>query len=333
MIISTLFFIASGSGGHIIPAQEYGKKEALANQSSLFFFTGNNRLEQQLIPDAENVMHFPSLAFPGKKIWRYPTFIYRFISIFFRSFFLFLKTPEEKKVFTTGGILSIPICFAAFLMRIPIHLIELNAISGKTTRFLAPLSTEILTVFDIKKNDPRYKRIYYPLRSFTIDKTIRATKDPNKITLALFGGSQGSEELNTFFLEWLEQKPEIFSQIKVYHLYGNDKSIDFKAWYQTHQIDAEVAAWSERPENIYALADLVFSRGGSGTLHELLYFKKKTVILPLRSVADDHQYQNALQLAQQYPDLFFVVDHNKKEEKSKQCERFITNAMNLLSIR
>ncbi len=331
MIVSTLFFIASGSGGHIIPAQEYGKKEALVSQSSLFFLTGNNNLEKQLIPDAENVMRFPSLALPGKKIWVYPTFIYRFISIFIKSFFLFLKTPEEKKVFTTGGILSIPICLAAYCMRMPIHLIELNGVPGKTTRFLAPLATEILTVFDLKKDAPRYKIIDYPLRSFNIDTRMLATKEPNKITLAVFGGSQGSRELNTFFLDWLEQRPKLVSKITVYHLYGNDQSIDFKRWYQTRQIDAEVSAWSEHPEKIYALADLVFSRGGSGTLHELLYFKKKTVILPLRSVADDHQFQNAMQLAQKYPNLFFVIDQKKYDKLNPQLDIFTAAAMDLLS--
>jgi UDP-N-acetylglucosamine--N-acetylmuramyl-(pentapeptide) pyrophosphoryl-undecaprenol N-acetylglucosamine transferase len=331
MILSTLFFIASGSGGHIIPAQEYGKKEALTRQSSLFFLTGNNRLEQQLIPDTTNVMRFPSLALPGKKIWRYPLFIYHFISIFFKSFFLFLKTPQEKKVFTTGGILSIPICLAAYCLRIPIHLIELNAVAGKTTRFLSPLATEILTVFDLNKDDPRYKIIDYPVRRFIIDTTKLGAKKPHTITLALFGGSQGSQKLNAFFLDWLEKRPELFSKIKVYHYYGSDQSIDFKAWYQAHQIDAEVAAWSEHPENIYALSDLVFSRGGSGTLHELLSFKRKTVILPLRSVADDHQFQNALQLAQKYPDLFFVIDQKNNKKLINKFDTFTMAAMKISS--
>jgi UDP-N-acetylglucosamine:LPS N-acetylglucosamine transferase len=117
----------------------------------------------------------------------------------------------------------------------------------------------------------------------------------------------------------------------VYHYYGSDQSIDFKAWYQAHQIDAEVAAWSEHPENIYALSDLVFSRGGSGTLHELLSFKRKTVILPLRSVADDHQFQNALQLAQKYPDLFFVIDQKNNKKLINKFDTFTMAAMKISS--
>ncbi len=331
MILSTLFFIASGSGGHIIPAQEYSKKVTRDTNCSLFFLTGNNRLEQQLILDTENIMRFSSLTLPGKKIWRYPLFIYHFMSIFIKSIFLFFKTSGDKKVFTTGGILSIPICLAAYLMRMPIHLIELNSIPGKTTRFLAPFATQILTVFDLKKNDPRYTIIDYPLRSFNVDKKMFTIKESHKIILALFGGSQGSQELNIFFLTWLEERPELFLKIKVYHFYGNDQSIDFKTWYQTRQINAEVAPWSEHPENIYALSDLVFSRGGSGTLHELLYFKKKTVILPLRSVADDHQYQNALQLAQKYPDLFFVIDQKKDVQMINRLDTFTGQAMDFLS--
>ncbi|PCI73852.1 hypothetical protein COB28_03190 [Candidatus Dependentiae bacterium] len=301
----TTFFIASGSGGHILPAQTYAKKQEFsANQ--IFFLTGGNSLERRLIPDGPDCIRYRSIQMPGKKIWKYPIFFYNTIFIFFKSLFLFKQTAGEKEIFTTGGILSIPIMLAAWMLRLKITLIELNAVPGKTTRFLSPLAQQVLTVFDLKTDDPRYKVIEYPLRIFKKANTF-IKKESTSFTIALFGGSQGSRELNKFFLQWLEKNRYLFPSLIVYHFYGNDKHINFKQWYSDRKIRAETASWCNKPEEVYAVADLVFSRGGSGALHELLHFQKKTVILPLRSVADDHQYLNAKSMQKKDPHLFYLV--------------------------
>lgn len=51
----------------------------------------------------------------------------------------FYQTKPDV-LFSTGGIIALPTCLAAYLMNIPIHFYELNVIPGKAIKTLAPIA-------------------------------------------------------------------------------------------------------------------------------------------------------------------------------------------------
>ena len=53
----------------------------------------------------------------------------------------------------------------------------------------------------------------------------------------------------------------------------------------------------EEIPHLYALADLVVTRAGAGTLSELSLLSKAAIVVPLTGVAHDHQLKNAELLA------------------------------------
>jgi UDP-N-acetylglucosamine--N-acetylmuramyl-(pentapeptide) pyrophosphoryl-undecaprenol N-acetylglucosamine transferase len=316
---SKVYIVATGSGGHIIPAQSIAREiKANNQQTEIVWCTGNRTIEQQLISsDAKDqVWRFDYEAVPGRTWLRYPRFFLSNFSIFFSAVIHFFYKRKTAAIISTGGLLSIPLCLAAWSVGMPVILVELNAIPGKTIKFLFPFATKIWTVFELPhvvKYQDKIEVIEYPLRQFSTkelpEELFKNLTKPS-ICIALFGGSQGSEDLNTQFLAWLLKNKERADQLYIFHFYGNDKRIDFKKWYQEHRFHGMVEPWTDTPEMIYKKADIVISRGGSGALHELLYFQKRTFIYPLRSIADDHQYLNAKEMEKKAKSLFSVIEGN-----------------------
>lgn len=317
----SLCIIAAGSGGHILPAQQLAQQWKLTHRhASLIWCTGTSALERQLVTEKDNetVTHFELSKFPGTLVWRYPKFIWQLLVCFLQSFSL-LRTDKKgqkiEKVITTGGLLSIPICLTAWMLGIPFELIELNAIPGKATRFLASKADKINVVFgSTHKYFPSriVEKIKYPLR-FSHTDILPQTEQSIKKTIALLGGSQGSQQLNTLLLDWLEQHPETWKNLRVLHYFGADTTRDFGAWYHVRGIEHIAQPFCTTMPQAYAEADLVISRAGSGALHELLFFNKKSIIVPLQNIADGHQVVNATEMAQQYPELFTVIVGNKQK--------------------
>src|SRR5436190_12291376 len=117
--------VAGKSGGHIIPCitlaqQHYPHYHTL-------FFTTNAPLDctiiQQQIPDAQ---HVPlPLGISYAKWWRalFPL-AWGFIISWCKSFCI-LRKQKPECVLTTGGLVALPVCVAAYFLRIPVYVYEL----------------------------------------------------------------------------------------------------------------------------------------------------------------------------------------------------------------
>ena len=117
-----------------------------------------------------------------------------------------LREQKIEKIVSTGGITALPICIAATLLGIPVHLFELNATPGSAIKSLSMFATSVQYCFKSAEGQlPAHKRVFapYPVRygktETALDKkTARShiNLDAEKITIAILGGSQGSEGIN-----------------------------------------------------------------------------------------------------------------------------------------
>ena len=57
----------------------------------------------------------------------------------------------------------------------------------------------------------------------------------------------------------------------------------------------------------YNAADCVIARAGAGTLFELQFFAKSSIIIPLETLTNDHQVENAYAMASLSPHLFKIL--------------------------
>ena len=200
----------------------------------------------------------------------------------------------------------VPVCFAAWLFRIPVVIHESDAVAGLASRFCARLSREVLVSFPDTQKLPRGKPrrvVGNPVRpSILAGDRARAQQRFHlalKPTVLVLGGSQGSEDLNTAMAAIAA---EVTRDAEVIHQAGRGNAERFAR---------EVAlAFESHPDrrnfyhvvpfldeaalaDAYSVATIALSRAGSGAIFELALTGIPSLLVPLMSSAGNHQYENA----------------------------------------
>ena len=335
--MKNLAIIASGSGGHILPALVLAKDWKKNHfGEDVFFFGRKKKLDQKILEDSDFLsekVFFDFINFPGKKVWLYPKFLFQFLSVFITSFF-YLKKYRINRIISTGGYIAIPFCLAGKVLGCQIDLFELNVEPGKAIKLMSFFADKIFITFD--KSREFFGRVSkkcflssYPLR-FTVSDKQKDKKglieffgfNEKKKTIFLLGGSQGSLFLDNTFKDWINDNNNVWENIQVIHQTGIDNVERYKKFYAEKNISAFVFSYINNIKDFYILADLVLSRAGAGALFELEFFAKKCLIIPLETRTTLHQVFNAQEMVKRYPDLFDVLNqHQIKKNKFDFSEK------------
>lgn len=321
----TIAYVAGKSGGHIIPALTLAQHYCAEHPSAkIIFFSTNSNLDKKLLENYSEIHHIPLWLdnIPRKNIVRYPLFLHCLIVCFLKSFYYLLRF-KPKKIISMGGYISLPVCIAAWILRIPIKLYEFNVIPGKAVNYLAPCAQSIAICFEkTKKYLPQKKcsMAPYPLR---FSSSIPSTKkekllgnNNNRKTVLIFGGSQGSLFINNTLQQCLLENPQLHKRLSIIHQTGTNDPTNWEEFYSMLNIPAIVFNYHHALDTFYHTADLIICRSGAGSLFEVLHFKKLCITIPLETKINTHQVDNAYAIAQQYPHLFTVL--RQKEIKTNK---------------
>ena len=304
-------FVAGKSGGHLLPCITAAKKIVENNPATqILFFSTQTSLDKELLQKysfiKENI-YLPLSSLGRKGIFSYIRFALTFVSSFFISFkTLYNKRPS--KIISMGGAVSLPVCLVGSLLKVPIELIELNVIPGKTIKTLAQFSDSISICF---QETQKYftQKCYiteYPLRfnkSALLPSTTARKQlglDPHKKTIFVLGGSQGSLSINNYIKSWLQNSKSSFDSLQIIHQTGTNDYTDWKTFYKNLNITALVFSFYHEIHYCYSAADLIICRSGAGTLFEIAYFNKPCITIPLETISTNHQRENALAFKKQY---------------------------------
>lgn len=297
--------VAGKSGGHIIPGMTSIHQYVQAHpEYRVLFFSTDTALDRSLIALYPFVYSYVPLRMggvPGKKIWLYPLFLLQCLRAVGISYH-YLRKQRPDRVVSMGGYLSIPVCIAAWWLRIPIELFELNAEPGKAVLWLAPLARKVFIVFDearayFKKTPVQLTE--YPLRFTANDRMPQASAlvqlglHPALKTIVILGGSQGSRSINELMQNFFSAYPELAGRIQVIHQAGARNVDDLVSLYNHLGIKAVVYDYDHNVQYTYCAADLIIARAGAGTLFEIGFFEKRAIIVPLEVSSTMHQVANA----------------------------------------
>jgi len=323
-----LFIVAARSGGHLLPGLQLSKAWLRDNPSGrVFLFTSINKLDARIASDYPFVTVVRSRLgnLPGKKLWRYPLFVYHLFFTLTKSLW-YLWRWQPEKVISTGGYLSVPVGIAARCMRVPLELYEVNVEPGRATRFLAPWATSIKVTFEQTRASfgalsPKCQKVLYPLRPLKkegkeskqsaikrLNKTYGCGFIADRTTIFVLGGSQGSVFLNQLIQQLIETSPALYAETQFIHQTQVPHIKELKAAYARYDIPAFVFNYEHDIGLLYQAADLVICRAGAGTLFELAFMGKKALVIPLRSRTTQHQMANAIAMQKKHPDLFTVLE-------------------------
>lgn len=320
-ITKPILYVAGHSAGHILPAVTLAQK---SNYPAIFIASQRNLDKQILEPYAFiNKKYF--LQTSGNKITK--PFIIFFALI--KSIIILLKNRPQKVV-TTSGLIAVPTCLAATILRIPFEIYELNVEPGRSTTLLAPFANKINICFQETKKHISAKAAcfltQYPIRFTDEDKKLnkegclkQLNLQPYKKTLLILGGSQGALAVNKI----IHQVAPHLKYVQIIHQTGAQDQTDYQSYYKELGIDCFITKYFNNIEILLTASDLVICRSGAGTLAEIIFFENKCITIPLEANTTNHQVQNGLAAEKDHPALIKCINQADIEKDILKFAEFI----------
>lgn len=312
-----------GTGGHIYPAVSIANELKLRYPDSKFLFVGSkDRMEMEKVPQAgyeikglwisgiQRKLTIDNLSFP-----------FKLISSLFNSWKL-IRGFKPDVVIGTGGFASGPLLYVATKKGIPTLIQEQNSYPGITNKLLSKSVNKICTAFEgLERFFPKNKIVLTgnPIRQDLTESNISRQEASShfelnsaKKTILVLGGSLGARAVNaqvSKILNWVKENDYqlIWQTGKLY-------IDDYKHLQEEMNYDGiKIQAFLNRMDMAYAMADVILTRSGAGTISELCIVGKPTIFVPSPNVAEDHQTFNAKALSSR--DAAVLVPENKMDEE------------------
>ncbi|MFQ5848573.1 MAG: undecaprenyldiphospho-muramoylpentapeptide beta-N-acetylglucosaminyltransferase [Candidatus Methylomirabilales bacterium] len=213
---------------------------------------------------------------------------------------MLLRRHQPSAVVGVGGYAAGPVAMGAVLRRIPLLIHEQNVAPGLTNRVLGRVADVVAVSFE--ETGPAFGREVVvtgnPIRREILEadrrKGVEAFHlDPNKLTVLVFGGSQGAHRINQAVAEALPHLGRLRDRLQVIHATGERDRNEMEEAYRVWKGAARVLPFIQDMASAYAAADLVVSRAGATTIAELTALGKPALLIPYPFAANDHQRENA----------------------------------------
>jgi len=299
-----------GTGGHLYPGIAIAE-EVTARPGGEVLFVGTARgLEAKLVPAAGyplELLEVSGLKRTGARglvrgLWRLPKAFLASRAI--------LRRFRPDMVIGVGGYASGPLVLAAALAGYPTAIQEQNSRPGFTNRLLGRFVRRVFVAFEASRGffaatktaltgNP-VRRRFFANRPDSAGAPAAATA-AGDATVLVVGGSQGARAVNERVAAMASVLAQRGRLPRIIHQTGPS---DFEATRLRYAAlgDAVVAAVDVRAyiddmPAALAQASLVIGRAGALTLAELAIVGCPAILIPLPTAADDHQTENARELA------------------------------------
>ncbi len=304
--------VGGGSGGHFYPLIAVAERLNAAKAQGLpleLYYIGPEKFDEAALE--ANEIRFVSC--PAGKRRRYFSLlnyldIFKLIAGFFVAIVkLFLIYPDV--VFSKGGHTSVPVTFAAYLLRIPIIIHESDTRPGSANKLAAKFARYIAISFDdVAQYFPQEKLALtgIPLRSVFFKESTSPLQElglpTDRPLVFVTGGSLGAQRLNNLLLESLD---ELLPFYTILHQTGDQlfeeveqtaASLITNAALLDHYF-VKPSLTGEEMSLALSAASLIVSRAGSGTIFEIAHKGKPSILIPIPETVSHDQKTNAYSYA------------------------------------
>ncbi len=291
----TILFCGGGSFGHLVPSLAVAAEAKKIRPDLRAVFVCSDRSEE-IRRLQEQKQHFYPLRAP-KLPHRLSLGAMAFPPLFIAACLQARKILKQEKpdlIFSKGGFVSVPVCLMARQMGIPIVLHESDSVMSASARLVVRFAKSICTGFPSIGLPEKFSSLTYhtgnPVRTEIFAGSEAAGRritgfSGRRPVLMIIGGSQGSVALNDAVMHSLS---ELLESADIIHITGVGKNpgVSHARYFVRETV-------SEELPHLYALASLVVTRAGAGTLSELGALSKAVIAVPLTGVAHNHQLKNA----------------------------------------
>jgi UDP-N-acetylglucosamine--N-acetylmuramyl-(pentapeptide) pyrophosphoryl-undecaprenol N-acetylglucosamine transferase len=280
-----------GTGGHVLPALAVARE--LRTRGQQVRFVGVERgMEAKLVPAENFPIEWIEIGGLNRVGFRQTLATLGELPFSVWQAARILDRTAPAAVFSTGGYVAGPVLLAAVWKRIPIVIMEPNAIPGFTHRHLARFATRALVSFSEAERwfpKGRVDVTGLPIREefFAVPMKPRGAV----VTVLITGGSQGSRTLNRA----AEQSWPLWEndKVRLIHQAGSRMYSELAPKFRESGVPGEISEFITDMPRAFAEADIVVSRAGMGAVSELAAAGKPSILVPLPGASDQHQLKNA----------------------------------------
>ncbi len=294
-----------GTGGHIYPGLAIAS--FLKDNNWDVVCVGRKRHTEESIIEKEGIKFYGIAAegLPRKPSIRIFHFIFSIVKGFIQASFMLLKMKPDI-VIGTGGYVCFPVMLASRLIGIPTLIHEQNFMPGLANRFLSRFVNKVAVSFPgseryfppdkvVVTGNPLRKDIFISKREEVVHKWNLYRK---RMTVLVFGGSQGAQSINKAVIGMLDLLQEECRKIQFVHLTGMIDFIWIEQEYKKREFKIKVLPYLDKMGDAFAVSDLVISRSGATTCAEIMALGKPSILIPYPHATANHQEMNARYLVE-----------------------------------
>ncbi|MBD3296107.1 MAG: undecaprenyldiphospho-muramoylpentapeptide beta-N-acetylglucosaminyltransferase [Candidatus Omnitrophica bacterium] len=283
---------AGGSGGHIFPCIALAEELEKKGVEEVCCVASSRMLDRNILSATPYRCCFLSTnPMPrGCRPLRMTVFVIKFIYDILCSMAILLRS-RPACVVGFGGYSSGAMVSAARLFGIPVLIHEQNHDPGRANRILSRIADMVAVSFEgtkafFGKCPGKVVHTGNPLRRDILSsERKRAAHElgisPDKMTVLVMGGSQGSSFLNdtvSRVADLINRKKK--GAVQFIHLTGKKDHARVYEYYRSKAIPGKVCSFLDRIGDAYASSDLAVSRAGAAAVFELAYYARPMILVP-----------------------------------------------------
>jgi UDP-N-acetylglucosamine--N-acetylmuramyl-(pentapeptide) pyrophosphoryl-undecaprenol N-acetylglucosamine transferase len=291
--MATIMMAGGGTGGHVVPLLAVARELQTRGHTCVFVGTRTG-FEAKLVPPAGFPLEYieigglkrVSVIRTIRSLIQLPLSVGKVLSM--------LRKHRPALVFSLGGYAAGPVVLAGLWKRLPLIVMEPNAMPGMTNRKIARFVTRALVSF------PESMQFFPPGKSEVTGLPVRSEffaiqPKPReaKLTILITGGSQGSRTLNLAAAGSWRYFREAGLPVRFIHQTGSAAYDALAKKFAEAGVEGDVMPFIDDMPAAFRKADLVICRAGAGAVSELAAAGKPSILVPLPHASDQHQLRNA----------------------------------------
>lgn len=301
---NAVFLLGADTGGHVVPvfalAQELEKDPNL----EVFVIGVGSEIEKKFYSKLKNSRYLKIKA--GKSqfgSWSKISAALKSGVGLLESKYLILKY-RPNVIFLKGNYATLPMAFAARVMRRPVVIHESDAVMGRSNKVISGFAKKVFLSYpeNVYQNEIKNSEYSGPiLRSEFLKMGDKKSEDYSAFsfnsslpTILILGGSLGAKNINQNVIKILEK---LLFGCQIIHQAGKGDLESAKKAKQSlpKELQPRYFVSDFIEQDLFSamrISDLIVSRSGSGVF-ELAACEKATILIPYPHAASDHQSKNA----------------------------------------
>lgn len=286
----TIVFTGGGTLGHCMP-NLYLIDELKADYD--IFYIGSNGIERDIASKVADYYPIPAIKLTRGKFFANLKIPFVLINSIFKAKKA-LKNIHPDVVFSKGGYVSLPVCIAAKMLKIPVIAHESDFSFGLANKIILKVCNTMCVNF--KNLEGKNKKIIYtgPIFSREFENNAKNSinnaagyiktnngqqklnLDKTKPTILFVGGSLGSKKINDCLFPIVK---DLIKNFNIIHLTGKgNNTLKSHDNYNAFEASSDMVS-------LYNLADFVVGRSGAGVSAECFYKRLPMMLIPLENKA------------------------------------------------